>query len=351
MSCQNQLKQVGLGIQNYHDTFQEYIPLNFGPTGGTYPTTPGGPGVAGTTNGDDGKSWMTGVLPYIENGNLWNKVFQNQYLTSLSPPINNPNLDQITQMGQPATIGVLGNRANPTVPETVVKTFLCPSDGTNGKGLMNNRQGWSQASNVSTSTFLAVTNYKGCMGNNFDGTSKTSRVATATAQNVVSPPPTQSPAPTPPIDQPVNLTPTPPLQGRWAGQRDGGDRGNGVFCANVDGNPLNYIGLAAVTDGTSRTFGVGEVLPSWNYWTWWYGWDAVTATTGIPLNYGKGIYAPDQGGYVNLRNLNSGFHSRHPGGAQFAMLDGSVQFVVDRIDNNVYMAVGSFNGAEAANLP
>jgi len=130
-----------------------------------------------------------------------------------------------------------------------------------------------------------------------------------------------------------------------------GDRGNGLFPANYDSNTQNYSGIATCTDGTSRTFAVGEVLPMWNLWTYWYGWDAVSATTGIPLNYGKGIYAGDQGGYADTRYINYGFHSRHPGGAQFGMLDGSVQFVVDRIDFNVYRCLGSMNGAESANLP
>jgi prepilin-type processing-associated H-X9-DG protein len=145
----------------------------------------------------------------------------------------------------------------------------------------------------------------------------------------------------------------PPMQGRWASMTnyDALDRGNGLFPANLDSNTQNYSGIATCTDGTSRTFAVGEVIPAWNLWTWWYNWDGVSATTGIPLNWGKGIMAPDQGGYADTRNVSYGFHSRHPGGAQFAMLDGSVQFVVDRIDFNIYRALGSMNGAEAANLP
>jgi len=357
MACQNQLKQIALGIQNYHDTYAEYIPLNYGPSGsslayGAMAYTIGMQPNAGTL-GDDGKSWMTGVLPFVENINLWNKIFQNTYFsTSVPSAYANPNLDAITAMGQPATLGILGNRANPSVPDTVIKTYLCPSDGSNGKGLMNNRQGWAQSTNITAATFLAVTNYKGCAGNNFDATTKSSRVASATASMLNPQPLAQNPTPIDPIDQPTAaiLAGPPPVQGRWAGQRDGGERGTGVFVANLDGNPLNYIGLNAITDGTSRTFGVGEVLPAWNAWTWWYGWDAVTATTGIPLNYGKGLYAGDQGGYVDTRRRNYGFHSRHPGGAQFALMDGSVQFIVDRIDNNVYMAYGSFNGAEAANI-
>src|SRR5205085_6405856 len=57
LSCANNLKQIGLAAHNYHDTYQ-HLP----PGIGYYPTT---------TNGTFGTSWFH-LLPYLEQGNLYN---------------------------------------------------------------------------------------------------------------------------------------------------------------------------------------------------------------------------------------------------------------------------------------
>ena len=41
-----------------------------------------------------------------------------------------------------------------------------------------------------------------------------------------------------------------------------------------------------------------------------------------------------------------GFRSYHPGGAQFVMADGSVQFIQDSIDGAAYRALATRNGGE-----
>jgi len=64
MSCQNNLKQFGLALHNYHDTNQ------FFPPGGLCPSCQ-------TTGdwGDDRGSWIVFSLPYMEQDNLY-KIFQ-----------------------------------------------------------------------------------------------------------------------------------------------------------------------------------------------------------------------------------------------------------------------------------
>lgn len=46
-----------------------------------------------------------------------------------------------------------------------------------------------------------------------------------------------------------------------------------------------------------------------------------------------------------------GFKSRHPGGAEFLMEDGSVHFVLDTIDYEVYNNLGTRAGEEPVSLP
>src|SRR6266516_212378 len=55
VQCQNNLKQIGLALHNYHDTTL-HLPSNIRPS------------AASTVR----VSWRTYLLPYIEQGNLWN---------------------------------------------------------------------------------------------------------------------------------------------------------------------------------------------------------------------------------------------------------------------------------------
>ena len=46
-----------------------------------------------------------------------------------------------------------------------------------------------------------------------------------------------------------------------------------------------------------------------------------------------------------------GFTSNHTGGVNFAMTDGSVQFISNTIDPNLYRALATRAGGEVAQLP
>jgi len=66
--CQNNLKQIGLGFQNHHDQY------NLLPTGGndyfsSLTLTTGVPQIVNR----QGWGWMYQILPFIEQGNLWNQ--------------------------------------------------------------------------------------------------------------------------------------------------------------------------------------------------------------------------------------------------------------------------------------
>jgi len=43
--------------------------------------------------------------------------------------------------------------------------------------------------------------------------------------------------------------------------------------------------------------------------------------------------------------------SYHPGGVNACLCDGSVRFVPNNIDNDVWMAAGTINGGETISLP
>jgi prepilin-type processing-associated H-X9-DG protein len=336
MSCQCHLKQLALGVQNYADTHDGAIPANLGPT------NPGS---------DNGKSWMIGLLPFIENQNLFNT------LTSYYPSPDGEGgdytrvtLDELFH-GAPVNAedrigcGSEGKQTTaPKFPQVVMTTFLCPSDAENHHGLLPNRQGWQgTVDGLNSKTLLAVTNYKGVCGSNWGQELRAGK----------------------PVDMPglatAKLQPTVARLGEAALQPwilatgadvsyVGHDYGDGIFSRNASGKTVAYLTLSEITDGTSRTFAIGEVVPAWCDWSWWYGWNGSTATCALPVNHCLWKNRAKTG-FHDVLAESGGFHSRHPGGAQFGMMDGSVQFIVNRINHNIYRALATYNGEEDENLP
>ena len=131
------------------------------------------------------------------------------------------------------------------------------------------------------------------------------------------------------------------------------NRVNGIFSRHgMD------IRLASITDGTSNTFMVGEVLMDCTDHTsgWWNfnGGGNAHASTSVPLNTMTTCARNQQEaidrGYLNPQcwqknnwNYSWGFRSKHPTGAQFALADGSVHFINQTIDYNTYQYMGSRN--------
>jgi prepilin-type processing-associated H-X9-DG protein len=215
-----------------------------------------------------------------------------------------------------------GAIANPTNPSNgyaatrAVPAFLCPSDGTNEEGRMNGRAN-------TPSWVTGVTNYKGNAGSNW-------------AWGVFIPPAA--------FNTPSN---------------HGLDQGNGFFWRAGDVNkPPSATKLAKATDGLSNTFLVGEAIPAHCTHTGWSHFNYCTATAAIPLN----VKAQCSGGQTGNKEAdrvackdnwenNYSFMSRHAGGGQFCMGDGSVKFVSDQIDLVVYRGAGSATGGETTQLP
>jgi hypothetical protein len=78
--------------------------------------------------------------------------------------------------------------------------------------------------------------------------------------------------------------------------------------------------------------------------------DGDWASCGIPLNFFI-VPQPDVSSRAQWWQHGRGFKSLHPGGAQFAVADGSVHFVNESIDHNIYRAIATRNGGESASLP
>jgi hypothetical protein len=228
---------------------------------------------------DTGHSWLTMCLPYLDQSNLYNSINENGPLA--------------------------GNAANTAAANTVVPPFLCPSDDGNNNGRLGNLSDY----NVSPPGTWAVTNYKACAGSNW-------------AYGIAA------------------WNPVSSLTGKNAGSTDGLDMGNGILCSNQQNTNAPTL-IRDVVDGTSSTFAIGENLPAWTLWCWWYNPNASTATCAIPLNalLKRPINTAD---WPN----NYSFASKHVGGGHFTMADGSSRFVSENIDINVYRAIATISGNE-----
>jgi prepilin-type N-terminal cleavage/methylation domain-containing protein len=101
MSCQNNLKQIGTGLHNYHSAHGKFPPMSrYMPKSG--PNT-------WQDQAEKGNLWIY-LLPYIEQDNVYK-------LSTLVNP-RNPSIDD-------------GATAAAALGSKVIKTYLCPSDATN----------------------------------------------------------------------------------------------------------------------------------------------------------------------------------------------------------------------------
>jgi len=234
-------------------------------------------------------SWMQAILPYIEQQNLYSQI----------------------------TIGGVQSLPNNLlVRNTVIKTYRCPSDGLLQNGMLIG------ASDGGGTT--AATNYKANAGAAWTWTI----VNTNNARW--------------PNDNPPNAL----------------IHCDGLMCSNSYGSGptavsdlvKNMTRFSNISDGTSNSFAVGEAVPAWSLWSWWYNQNAAVASCGLPLNYKKGIDKLET--YASSWQRNYSFYSLHPAGANFAMCDASVRFIPDNIDTSTYRALATIEAGDViANSP
>jgi len=133
-------------------------------------------------------------------------------------------------------------------------------------------------------------------------------------------------------------------QGWNFGTQAGGGFPAGTFAGMFGRTDVIAIKVASVTDGLSNTFMVGETLPLGCTFMGVFSQNFPLSGTSIPLNTME--VAVDTNWFRTC-----GFKSLHPGGANFAMGDGSVHFVSQNIDYRVYNELGTRAGGEASQLP
>jgi prepilin-type N-terminal cleavage/methylation domain-containing protein/prepilin-type processing-associated H-X9-DG protein len=118
--------------------------------------------------------------------------------------------------------------------------------------------------------------------------------------------------------------------------------------------------LKHITDGTSKTFAVGEVKgedtkDGENQWAYTLRDITGTRNTASPLNTPPGYPFTSAGGFADCTYAsgnppspcwNAAFGSNHPGGAHFVFVDGHVSFINDDIATKAYQALSTISSNE-----
>ena len=255
MSCQNNLKQVGLATQSYHDVNQQLPPARVKID-------------VASINIHEGA--LLHLLPYLEEGN---KFVQYNPLLGTSHPDN---------------AGVV---------ETIIPTYLCPS---------------------MTFELKAGKPAPGSYGSSTGTGRPWDIIDMAQLRGVALPPG-------------FDLSELAPSYGLH----------NGAIVSRP-----GVVSFKNVTDGLSHTFAFGEMdyfggqEPDGPQWAGGYITNSQAATWG-PFNPEDPPQDPAlKGQYATA------FRSDHPGGVHFVMVDGSVQFIHDGIDEIVLDALATRAGEE-----
>ena len=247
-SCKNNLKQIGLALQLYHDTWQTLPPGWLARDPATGRADP---------EGEPGWGWAARILPFLEQDPLFNQ------LVHLELPITDPQ--------------------NDWARATVLSVYLCPTDSHNHQWVLED-----ESTGVPI-TELPTSNYAGVFGT-FD-------------------------------------------------IEDNPGRGDGVFFFQ------SRVRVADIHDGLSNTLMVGERSAFYGYSTWVgvvsEGEEAMDRILGVcefPPN-------PDPSQYSSPGEIDA-FSSFHIAGTQFLLGDGSVRWVRQEIDLNVYHGLATRFGGE-----
>jgi len=322
--CTNNLKQIGLALHNYHDQNNSFPPGALVPNTGNLMTTLWG---ANSTY----LSWRALILPQMEQANTYNAI-NTMEATFIIPSWTGQSTPDPGAMY--------------TAWVTVSSVWLCPSDGLNGNGLLPSGSNLANGQDCAgtppmnpatgqPATVTPVANYAGSFGDNY---------ASNNTPGVI---PWETPGP-PRIGFPPSWgggqTSAPGVSADFRGLFD-------IYCK------YGSFGIVSVPDGTSNTIITGEVLPSDRAEVNFYHGNGATAGLTVPINFPSNTFPaldPSCNGKYDMAvplgcrfgSAGKGFKSRHPGGANFGMADGSVRFLKQSMSLIVQCNLGSRNGGE-----
>ncbi len=312
--CRNNLKQAGLALHNYHDTYGRLSAACY------WHYAAGGYNNGVAVNPQPRNyTWITMILPYIDQGPLYNAI----------------------NFSQPAWNQMINGAA---LPSYSFPAFKCPSDpGFGGSGNRFNL-GWTNYSGAegwdwwnrpggTLNGVFAITVHTR-ISDITDGTSNTIMVGETTTTGFDANDPNRS------------------HQVNGNGHARGGGN-NSVFrpclvgvqtSSDAAGHSIAPIDSPAVgASGAGGAMYPGNADGTANLSAPNTGfWGSGGTNFGAPY-----VYQPTYLTCFGINNNWPGAHSLHTGGAHFLMADGTVRFLNDTMDFNAWRALNSVSGNES----
>ncbi len=300
--CKNNLKQFGLAFHNYHDVY------------GSFAKTRGGVNAAGTGASLEITSlisWRTALLPYMEQGNIYNLL---DFNTSPYDGVNDA-----------AYANVIPGFTCPSAPgEPKMVSWTIPGGTVLGSGFPPTASTWTMTSG--RIDYESANGIRGDFSSNaYAGTNFIGGRAGAIGWDLI-------------------VVDIPPIVAAF----DGGDLSAGSRIRDIKDGTTNTILIGELTnrndlyyrrikqDATSAPAEFGaQQLVSGGAWGDGFteNWIAGRNLDGTPGADG-GLCA------INCSNYRgAGFYSFHTGGAQIALCDGSARFVSENIDSLAFASL------------
>lgn len=301
--CKNNLKQIGLALHNYHDTFN-VLPFGKGPSYAS---------AAAYARW----SQHAMILPYIDQANLYNSI-------NFSAPPETPGMGGIINF-MPAYVSPTG--INAAASRTVIPGFICPSDSSvsgDWAGQNNyaaNQGGWlcdrsdqpgaatdSSPSEVQTGVFYYLSQVR--MRDLIDGSSSTCFFSEKI-------------------------------------------RGHGVPDPKADLFVIPHQTTRDATYQTCQAINPTTATPltsKWGY-SWVMGENCCSLYNHVAVPNSKSCAGTGFPGTMTNMAMQVSPTSRHTGGVHTLMGDGAVHFTSENIDLNLWRAIGTRNGSETVTGP
>lgn len=300
MSCSNNLKNLALAVQNHHDV-NGHLPVSMGiPVIDQVP-----PGIE-----QPGVGWILNLLPQLEEQPLFDRfkeggAFNGNFDGSLC-------FRRVPNRGLASTTNGI---SCPELMQTQLSLLMCPSDQSVIQ-LSEDQYQWRPCA-------VALTSYKGVIDDTVLGESDGTTFTNDTSRY-----------PSGQYDEPA--------PGPFTTDRDchRDTRCRGSFFRQSFRRPVK---LSKFIDGTSHTMIIGEDVPEFNRHSAAFYSNGDTCSCNTPLNYGLN---QDPETFVLAHWDARGFRSLHPGGVHFAFGDGSVRFLQENMDNELYRTGCTRDGEE-----
>ena len=308
-TCQNNLKQLGLGVHSFAGTNGDKVPM--------------------LGEAQEGGHWTAFVLPHIEQDNMYKALTFGSTNFATSAGLPNPSITSASNVERQMA-----------ACNTLVKTFRCPATTAPERVFDGSVYSPAWFANRVPCNYLGVVTGL----------------------------------------QPHDGKPASPAgwgrdPGAIAGAKYLGDL-DGMFIVRPtassrlsQGGMGGPVGLLGVTDGLSNTLMIGEAEPDpllqsvaavqenanagkKDHWAIggddmdnWEGsdWSECGGSTAVPINTPRPDATATTWGDADLAwaAYEVSFGSRHTGGANFVLGDGSVKFIWDTIDPAVYSGLGT----------